>query len=57
MLGGTISKQALWMCYKSSLEMLRLVVDQIAPTSHLFYMQDSIHVMVAYAAVVMIKVR
>lgn len=36
--------------------MFRLVLDKLAYTHNLFYCQDSVHVMVAYAAVVMIKV-
>ncbi|KAK2787234.1 hypothetical protein FQN52_007323 [Onygenales sp. PD_12] len=55
-LSGSISKQALWVCYTSSLDMLHLVVDSLGSTSHLYYCQDSVHVMVAYAAVVMIKI-
>ncbi|EDN07411.1 GAL4 & fungal specific transcription factor domain-containing protein, priB [Histoplasma capsulatum] len=55
-LSGNISKQALWVCYTSSLDMLRLVVDRLGVTSHSPYCQDSVHVMVAYAAVVMIKI-
>ncbi|KKZ62248.1 hypothetical protein EMCG_00415 [[Emmonsia] crescens] len=55
-LSGNISKQALWVCYTSSLDMLRLVVDRLGVTSHSSYCQDSVHVMVAYAAVVMIKI-
>lgn len=56
-LGGTsVSKQALWVCYMSALEMLRLVVDRLGAGSHLFYCQDSVHVMIAYATVIMIKI-
>ncbi|ODH34118.1 hypothetical protein ACO22_03163 [Paracoccidioides brasiliensis] len=55
-LSGNISKQALWVCYTSSLEMLHLVVDRLGVTAHSSYCQDSVHVMVAYAAVVMIKI-
>ncbi|PGH00029.1 hypothetical protein GX51_06028 [Blastomyces parvus] len=55
-LSGNISKQALWVCYTSALDMLRLVVDRLGVPSHSSYCQDSIHVMVAYAAVVMIKI-
>ncbi|KLJ07019.1 hypothetical protein EMPG_17494 [Blastomyces silverae] len=55
-LSGNISKQALWVCYTSALDMLRLVVDRLGVTSHSSYCQDSVHVMVAYAAVVMIKI-
>ncbi|OJD24117.1 hypothetical protein ACJ73_04523 [Blastomyces percursus] len=55
-MSGNISKQALWVCYTSALDMLRLVVDRLGVTSHSSYCQDSVHVMVAYAAVVMIKI-
>ncbi|PGH14759.1 hypothetical protein AJ80_05803 [Polytolypa hystricis UAMH7299] len=55
-LSGTISKQALWMCYTSSLDMLRLVNDRLSASCQMYYCQDSVHVMVAYAAVVMIKI-
>ncbi|PGH00113.1 hypothetical protein AJ79_08296 [Helicocarpus griseus UAMH5409] len=55
-LSGNISKQALWVCYTSSLDMLRLVVDRLGITVHSSCCQDSVHVMVAYAAVLMIKI-
>ncbi|EEP81413.1 predicted protein [Uncinocarpus reesii 1704] len=55
-LSGNVSKQSLWICYSSALEMLRLVVNRLGTTSHLYYCQDSVHVMVAYAAVVIIKI-
>ncbi|OAT10031.1 hypothetical protein BDBG_05713 [Blastomyces gilchristii SLH14081] len=55
-LSGNISKQALWVCYTSALDMLRLVVDRLGVTSHSCFCQDSVHVMVAYAAVVMSKI-
>ncbi|OJD18325.1 hypothetical protein AJ78_01638 [Emergomyces pasteurianus Ep9510] len=55
-LSGNISKQALWVCYTSSLEMLRLVVDRLGTTSYSNYCQDSVHVMIAYAAVNMMKI-
>ncbi|KAI5303088.1 hypothetical protein KEM56_000044 [Ascosphaera pollenicola] len=53
--GASISKQALWVCYMSALEMLRLVIDRLGAGSHLFYCQDSVHVMIAYATVILIK--
>ncbi|KAI5309928.1 hypothetical protein KEM55_002107 [Ascosphaera atra] len=53
---GSISKEALWVCYTSALDMLRLVVDRLGVGSHLFYCQDSVHAMVAYATTVVIKI-
>lgn len=53
---GSASKPALWVCYASSLEMVRLIIDRLGTTSYLYYCQDSIHVMVAYAAVAIVKV-
>ncbi|KAI2318456.1 hypothetical protein LOZ00_003308 [Ophidiomyces ophidiicola] len=55
-LNGNVSNQALWICYSNALEMFRLVVQRLGATNHLYYCQDSVHVMVAYAAVVTIKV-
>ncbi|EFW17496.1 conserved hypothetical protein [Coccidioides posadasii str. Silveira] len=55
-LSGNVSKESLWICYSSALEMLRLVVHRLGMVSHLYYCQDSVHVMVAYAAVVIIKI-
>ncbi|KAI2017724.1 hypothetical protein LOZ48_006834, partial [Ophidiomyces ophidiicola] len=54
-LNGNVSNQALWICYSNALEMFRLVVQRLGATNHLYYCQDSVHVMVAYAAVVTIK--
>ncbi|KAI5296669.1 hypothetical protein KEM52_002076 [Ascosphaera acerosa] len=54
--GVGIAKQALWVCYLSALSMLRLVIDRLGVGSHLFYCQDSIHVMIAYATVMLIKI-
>lgn len=53
---GSVSKQSLWVCYASAYEMIRLVIDRLGTISYLYYCQDSVHVMVAYAAVVAIKV-
>ncbi|EFQ99470.1 priB protein [Nannizzia gypsea CBS 118893] len=53
---GSASKPALWVCYASSLEMVRLIIDRLGTTSYLYYCQDSIHVMVAYAAVAIVKI-
>ncbi|EXJ78909.1 hypothetical protein A1O3_08409 [Capronia epimyces CBS 606.96] len=51
---GTTARQAIWACFTTATEMLALVAD--SEISHLLYFaQDSIHVMTAYAAVLLIK--
>jgi hypothetical protein len=52
----TGAKQALWLSYSSALGMLQTVIDVLGPAQLLYYCQDSIHVMTAYAAVFLIKV-
>lgn len=48
--------EALWITYNAAIRMLQLVADK-SNTSSLYFAQDSVHVMVAYAAVFLIKVR
>lgn len=55
--GGGVSKQALSFCHTSALEMLRLVVDKLGTGTLLLYCQDSVHAMIAYSVVVIVKVR
>lgn len=44
-----------WITYSSALEMLQIVIDSsLAP--HLSCFHDAVHVMIAYAAVFLIKV-
>src|SRR5947207_14685012 len=42
-ISATISKQALWMTYRSSLDLLRLLVGRLVADTHLYYMQYSNH--------------
>lgn len=52
----TGAKQALWLAYSSALGMLQAIVDILGPAQLLYYAQDSIHAMTAYAAVFLIKI-
>jgi hypothetical protein len=53
--GPLMDTEAFWITYTSALEMLQLVVNSsLAP--HLSFVHDAIHVMIAYAAVFLIKV-
>lgn len=54
---SSVAKQALWQSYTSALEMLQVIIEILGPAQLLYYAQDSIHVMTAYAAVFLIKVR
>lgn len=54
--GASAVKQALWLSYTSAMEMLQTIIDVLGPANLLYYAQDSIHVMTAYAAVFLIKV-
>lgn len=51
-----IDMEALWICYNAAIRMLQLVADE-SNTPFLYFAQDSVHVMIAYAAVFLIKVR
>lgn len=48
--------EALWISYNAAIRMLHLVAHE-SNTSSLYFAQDSVHVMVAYAAVFLIKAR
>lgn len=48
--------EALRISYNAAITMLELVADE-SNTSSLYFAQDSVHVMIAYAAVFLIKVR
>ncbi|KAG9191314.1 hypothetical protein G6011_09402 [Alternaria panax] len=50
----TVDTEAIWNSYSSALDMLQLVSEPSA-SQLVYYAQDSIHVMVAYAAVFLIK--
>lgn len=47
--------EALWISYSAALKMIQLVADD-ANRSCLYFAQDSVHVMIAYAAIFLIKV-
>jgi hypothetical protein len=53
---SAISKPALWLCSTSAIGMLEQISDEFGPFKQLYFVQDSIHVMVAYAAIFLIKV-
>lgn len=53
---SSISKSALWLCSSSAIGMLEQISDKFGPFKQLYFVQDSIHVMVAYAAIFLIKV-
>ncbi|KAH8896893.1 hypothetical protein GQ53DRAFT_639368, partial [Thozetella sp. PMI_491] len=50
----SIDKRALWMCFSSATDMLRLIADPEISAS-LYFAQDSIHVMTAYASAFLVK--
>lgn len=50
-----MDKQSLLISYSSAIEMLQLLV-QPAFSPHLYFVQDSIHIMIAYAAIFLVKV-
>ncbi|RAL62888.1 hypothetical protein DID88_004729 [Monilinia fructigena] len=53
--GGAISKSALWQCSASAIGMLDNISNVIGPLKQLYFVQDSVHVMTAYAAIFLIK--
>lgn len=54
--GISPSKQALWLCFTSAVGMLELISQEFGPLKLLYFAQDSVHVMTAYAATFLIKV-
>jgi len=54
--GISPSKQALWLCFTSAVGMLELISHEFGPLKLLYFAQDSVHVMTAYAATFLIKV-
>lgn len=54
--GSTVSKSALWQCSSSAIGMLENITKVIGPLKQLYFVQDSVHVMTAYAAIFLIKV-
>ncbi|KAH6692135.1 fungal-specific transcription factor-like protein [Leptodontidium sp. MPI-SDFR-AT-0119] len=53
--GISPSKQALWLCFTSAIGMLELISQEFGPLKLLYFAQDSVHVMTAYAATFLIK--
>ncbi|KAH7310292.1 fungal-specific transcription factor-like protein [Rhexocercosporidium sp. MPI-PUGE-AT-0058] len=53
--GISPSKQALWLCFTSAVGMLELISQEFGPFKLLYFAQDSVHVMTAYAATFLIK--
>ncbi|KAH8654446.1 hypothetical protein BGZ60DRAFT_435582 [Tricladium varicosporioides] len=53
--GMALSKSALWLCSSSAIGMLDQVSREFGPLKQLYFVQDSIHAMVAYAALFLIK--
>jgi hypothetical protein len=51
-----IDKQSLLISYSSAVEMLQLLVKP-AFSPLLYFVQDSVHIMIAYAAIFLVKVR
>lgn len=51
-----IAKFPLWLCSSSAIGMLEQVSQEFGPLKQLYFVQDSIHVMIAYAAIFLIKV-
>lgn len=54
--GSPVSKSALWQCSSSAIGMLENISKVIGPLKQLYFVQDSVHVMTAYAAIFLIKV-
>ncbi|KAI9729305.1 MAG: hypothetical protein M1834_006976 [Cirrosporium novae-zelandiae] len=52
----SISKQALRSCFSSASQMIDLAIEHLVPSQLLYFAQDSVHVMMAYAAVFLMKV-
>ncbi|KAF7922330.1 uncharacterized protein EAE97_011072 [Botrytis byssoidea] len=53
--GSAVSKTALWQCSSSAVGMLENISKVIGPLKQLYFVQDSVHVMTAYAAIFLIK--
>ncbi|CAD6457588.1 a2cb6896-4ef5-4347-90c3-210530571b3f [Sclerotinia trifoliorum] len=53
--GTAVSKSALWQCSSSAIGMLDNISKVIGPLKQLYFVQDSVHVMTAYAAIFLIK--
>lgn len=53
---SSIAKQAIWFCFSSVKDMFALISNS-SVTDLLYVAQDSIHVMIAYVAVLVIKVQ
>ncbi|KAJ8070918.1 hypothetical protein OCU04_001277 [Sclerotinia nivalis] len=53
--GTAVSKSALWRCSSSAIGMLDNISKVIGPLKQLYFLQDSVHVMTAYAAIFLIK--
>ncbi|KAF7885224.1 hypothetical protein EAF00_011042 [Botryotinia globosa] len=53
--GSEVSKSALWQCSSSAIGMLENISKVIGPLKQLYFVQDSVHVMTAYAAIFLIK--
>lgn len=53
--GSAVSKSALWQCSSSAIGMLDNISKVIGPLKQLYFVQDSVHVMTAYAAIFLIK--
>ncbi|KAM0159015.1 hypothetical protein ACHAPC_007542 [Botrytis cinerea] len=53
--GSPVSKSALWQCSSSAIGMLENISKVIGPLKQLYFVQDSVHVMTAYAAIFLIK--
>jgi hypothetical protein len=54
--GTSTSKLAVWTCYHSAIDMLQQISDRFGPLKLLYFAQDSVHMMTAYAASLLIKV-
>ena len=52
-----VAKEPLWRSYMSAQQMLQAITNVLGPAQLLYFAQDSIHVMTAYAALFLIKVR
>ncbi|TGO52936.1 hypothetical protein BCON_0132g00030 [Botryotinia convoluta] len=53
--GSAVSKSVLWQCSSSAIGMLENISKVIGPLKQLYFVQDSVHVMTAYAAIFLIK--
>ncbi|PQE23767.1 aldo keto reductase protein [Rutstroemia sp. NJR-2017a BBW] len=52
---NSISHSALWLCSSSAICMLEHISKEFGPLKQLYFVQDSVHVMTAYAAIFLIK--